>query len=257
MKFLYEFRTSDNVRHDGVVSAASRDAAFSLLKSQGIRPSRLSEAPGFANKLLGKGKRWLAIGTLSVLTLIMAVMLIRYRYDLESAPPISKDIADSLLSNTRRQLIGDGALIDYCIRNGWSNVFDGEGERFLASFAIPGVDAGQRNTTEEELCAALKRRVDVRPDDGIEVRQIKAMVEGMKEEARKFIAAGGSAVLYGQKIVERQEAEKRYFSFAKSELERAVGEGRSQVEIEVLWGKLNSQLRQMGIRSLPLPDERK
>ena len=47
-----------------------------------------------------------------------------------------------------------------------------EGERFLASFAIPGVPAGLRNTTEDEIRAALNRsmsesvgRVAPRPPD--------------------------------------------------------------------------------------------
>ena len=53
MKFFYEYRTRDNERRSGEVNAADREAAFALLKSQGIRPSRLNEAPGLANKLLG------------------------------------------------------------------------------------------------------------------------------------------------------------------------------------------------------------
>ena len=66
MKFVYEYRTSDNELHHGSIAAADRDAAFASLKARGVRPARLVEAPGVLNKLLGKGKRWIAIAVLSV-----------------------------------------------------------------------------------------------------------------------------------------------------------------------------------------------
>lgn len=77
MKFVYEYRTSDNIRHEATVSASNRDVAFAVLKERGIRPSRLEEAPGFFNRLLGKGKRWLAIVVLFVLLVITTLTLIR------------------------------------------------------------------------------------------------------------------------------------------------------------------------------------
>ena len=70
MKFLYEYRTSDNAKHSGTICAASRDAAYAAIKELGVRPSRVVEAPGFFNKLFGKGKRWLAIAALGVLVIV-------------------------------------------------------------------------------------------------------------------------------------------------------------------------------------------
>ena len=66
MKFVYEYRTSDNALHSGRIAALDRDAAFAALKARGIRPARLVEAPGLVNKVFGKGKRWIAIVALSV-----------------------------------------------------------------------------------------------------------------------------------------------------------------------------------------------
>ena len=71
MKFLYEYRTSDNAKHSGTICAASRDAAYAAIKELGVRPSRVVEAPGFFNKLFGKGKRWLAIGVLGASCLVL------------------------------------------------------------------------------------------------------------------------------------------------------------------------------------------
>ena len=57
MKFFYQYRTRDNISHDGEISASTLDDAYAALKAKGIRPGRVVEAPGFLNKLLGKGKR--------------------------------------------------------------------------------------------------------------------------------------------------------------------------------------------------------
>lgn len=78
MKFNYEYRTSDNKLHGGVVCAASREDAFTALKARGINPARVVEAPGFFNKLFGKGKRWIAIGVLAfALALALAALVLR------------------------------------------------------------------------------------------------------------------------------------------------------------------------------------
>ena len=248
MKFIYEYRTSDNVRHEGTVSAASRDAAFAALKAQGIRPGSVREAPGFFNKLFGKGKRWIAIAVLSALCGVLCVAFFGTRRTV-SAPLSDLD------SMTRRQVIGDTAIIEKGIRTGWADVFPEEGERFLASFAIPGVPAGQRNTSEREIEEALARKVGAMPDDGIEVRQIKSMVEGMKDELRRFIEKKGTVIEYGQRLVQRQEQELSYYNRAKAEVEQLHKSGASAQEVEALWERRNASLRRMGIKLVPLPEE--
>ena len=152
---------------------------------------------------------------------------------------------------TRRQVIGDTAVVDKGILTGWSEVFPEEGERFFASFAIPGVKAGQRNTTVEELNAALGRKVAASPDDGMEARQIKSMVEGMKAEARAYIAAGGTIVEYGKRLTERQDAEIAIYERAKADFEVAK-QTKSDDDLVAYWESLNDQLRNLGIKLLPL-----
>ena len=94
MKFNYEYRTSDNKLHGGVVRAASRDDAFAVLKARGIRPGRVTEASGVFNKLFGKGKRWIAIVALAVALVVAVIFLLRqppaqtflpFDYDADSA----------------------------------------------------------------------------------------------------------------------------------------------------------------------------
>ena len=247
MKFLYEYRTPDNEKHDGTICAADREAAYAALKKQGIKPSRFSEAPGFFNKLFGKGKRWIAIGVLTMLAAVLAVIVVR---DGGSAV----ELLDTLDSPTRRQVVGDAAIIDKGIREGWSSVFAEEGERFLASFAIPGVPAGQRSTTEDEIRAALSRKVAATADDSIEVRQIKAMVEGMKEELRQFLADGGTIRQYGRRLVQRQEEELGYYHRAKKAIDAAAKDKKNASSVSQLLDKHNEGLRRMGIRPVVLTE---
>ena len=248
MKFVYEYRTSDNVKHNGEVNAANKDAAFAILKKQGIRPSRFAEAPGLLNKLFGKGKRWMLIAFLGVLCILLFASARHYasRSALASDSPFD--------SRLRRQVIGDSAAIEIGIRTGWSGVFPEEGERFLASFAIPGVPAGQRTTSEAEISAALARRVDVEDGDSIEARQIKAMVEGMKDELRSFLSCGGSVAQYGRLLVRRQEDEIGYYNRAKNEVETAAKSGTKGSALVSLWESRNAKLRSMGIKLVPLPE---
>lgn len=247
MKFLYEYRTSDNAKHSGVIKAADREAAYALLKGRGIKPSRFSEAPGFFNKLFGKGKRWMVIGVLCALCIALCFILIHMRHETRGA-------LHEFDAPDRRQVIGDAEIIAQGIRTGWADAFEGEGERFLASFAIPGVPAAQRSTTEEEIAAALRRTVEVGPSDGIEARQIKAMVAGMKEELREFLAAGGTVQQYGKRLVRRQEEEISYYSRAKAAVDQAIKSGMGEGELNALVSKHNAALRKLGIKLVVLPD---
>ncbi len=250
MKFLYEYRTPDNIRHEAVIVAPNREAAFAALKSRGIRPGRLWEAPGIANMLIGKGKRWLAIG---LLTSIAAASLF-YASRTQEAVQEAKETFSGFDQRTRRQPIGDTAIIEKGIKTGWADVFPKDGERFLASFAVPGVPAGLRNTSEAEIRASLTRQITPSSNESIESRQIIAMVEGMKDELRQFLSDGGTIIEYGQRLVARQEQELIYYNRAKAEIEALKDSGASEREIINLWESRNASLRRMGVRPLSLPE---
>ena len=257
MKFLYEFRTSDNVRHSGVIAAPDREAAFAALKEKGIRPGSVIEAPGLFNKIFGKGKRWMAIGVLCGLCLVLCAVI----FTQDTGHPAQGTFFDATLdSPVRRQVIGDVAIIEKGISTGWADVFELEGERFLAGFAVPGTSVAVRSTTEAEIHKALSHDPSLLTphsslgSDGLEARQIRAMVEGMKDELRKFLANGGTVVQYGQRLVERQERELGYHNLAKRELEEAAKAGKPKAELDALWESRNAQLRKMGIKLIPMPE---
>ena len=247
MKFTYQYKTSDGARHTDVYVAQT--AVYDELRAKGIKAFGVEPTPGMLNWIAGiLGWRVAAIILLMIAAVVFAVAYFNKKVE-------SPAVEDSVfLAPTRRQIIGDSVVIEAGIKNGWSEVFPEEGERFLASFAIPGVQAGVKSTNVAELEKALKRKVEILQDDSMESKQIKSMVEGMKNELRRYIAQGGTIAKYGERLVERQEQELSYYRRIKEEIENAARSGIQDVEVEAKWKSGNAELRNMGIRLVPMPD---
>ena len=233
--------------------AKSREEVFAELRKQGIKAIKVIAADGSkANgEVRGVRKR---VVTALVAFVALAVGVVAYFSGTRTGGVSAPSEPSFATDQDRRQIIGDAAIIEKNIRNGWSDVFELEGERFLASFAIPGVKAGQRNTSEKEFQAALDHRCEVKPTDSLEVQQIKAMVEGMKNEARRYIAAGGSIVEYGKRLTERQDAEISVYSRVKADLDKARKTMKDE-EFMLYWEKRNDELRNLGIKTVGLGED--
>lgn len=255
MKFIYSYNTHQNEKREGlIIFAPNRDAAFSELNRQGIRPYKLYPAPGLWNKVLALGWRgFVIISLIAVLGISVAISLVQHK-ELERDGEVREFVSGAITSKVRRQLIGDQGVIEKGIRTGWSDVFAHDGERFLASFAIPGIPATVRTTNVAALEEALKRNVKISENDGIEARQIKSMVEGMKDELRRFIAAGGTIEQYGRRLVSRQDDEIAIYNRTSNEIEQAAKSNRGKSEIAELVDRRNEDLRRMGIKLIQMPE---
>lgn len=245
MKFTYQYRTGDNVLHNGTINAADRDAAFASLRSQGVKPSRLAEAPGLFNALFGKGKRWIAIGALGVLVVGLLVALQVTKREL-AAIASPEEIAE------RHQIYGDPATISEMTADGFAAVFDTDGERFLAGYAMPGAAAVApfRLKSPDDLKACLTNKIVFIDGEPREVSELKAIVNGIKEELQAYLADGeGTCASFIRRLDERQEEERLIFLRVQNELEADPD--------PALWEERNKALREMGIRTIPRPRERK
>ena len=80
------------------------------------------------------------------------------------------------------------------------------------------------------------------------------MVEGMKNEARRYLASGGTIVGYGKRLTERQDAEIAIYNRVKADIENAR---KSMTESAFMsyWEKRNDELRNLGIKTVGLSDE--
>ena len=246
------------------MDAESREAVFAALRQQGIKAIKVVAADGSkANgEIRGIRKRVLAASVVGAAVLAVIGTVAYFRTSrtaigsLGSTGTLGTVASQTFDATTRRQVIGDTAIIEKGIRTGWADVFELEGERFLASFAIPGVPAGQRSTSEEKLREALhcSPSPSTSGSDGLEARQIRAMVEGMKDEARRYLAAGGTIAGYGRRLVRRQEEEIAYYNRAKAEIENAQKSKMPEAQLNALWEKRNESLRQMGVKLVPMPE---
>ena len=254
MKYTYAYKTSDGVRHEDSMNAASREEVFAALRKRGIKAIKVVAADG--SKANGEihGVRKRVVAAL-VAFVAVGVGVIAYFSGTRSGSDLGGSAEISFQTDqARRQIIGDVAVVEKGILTGWSDVFPLEGDRFLASFAIPGVNAGIRNTSEAELLLALETKTEAKSSDSIEARQIKAMVEGMKNEARRYIAAGGTIVEYGKRLTERQDAEIAIYNRIKADVDQARST-MSKKDFISYWEKRNDELRSLGIRTVRLKKE--
>ena len=239
MKFIYHFRTRDNVLHSGIIRAADKESAFTELRAKGIRPSRIDDAPGFFNKLFGKGKRWIAIVLLAA-TIVALVTALSMKTDSDRV-----DVENGEYSQ-RHQIYGDPATIDEMMANGFSNVFSNDAERFLSAYAMPGASISQtvRLGSPNELSSCLTNKIVFLADDAREVRELKAIVNGIKEELREYLSDGvGTCATFVRRLEERQEEERLIYRRVRNELDENSD--------PALWEDRNRSLRDMGIRTIP------
>ena len=196
MRFVYEYRTSDNVRHTGTIRASSREAAYAALKAKGIRPGSVEDAPGFFNALFGKGKRWIAIAILAFVAIGLVVARVRNppqpRPDPRAAAPAPRHFVE----------LGDG--IDL------ATVFADSGERFLAYYALPGVRF-EVPDAPENLADCLKHTILIDPEDSEAAIELKRIVTGMKDDMRAYLSSDfGNVAAYVLRLEERQAMEAEY-----------------------------------------------
>lgn len=243
MKFTYQYRTSDNKSHTGVIKAATKEAAYAALKSRGIKPGRVEEAPGFFNKLFGKGRRWLAIGVLSAVATGAVIAFVRTSHEIKVVEQASLQAS---LCEERAQLFGDPVVIRECEEASWTNVFTEVFDVYLAQYAIPGRKVEPIVVAPLPSPEVATRLVEIGEKDLVEVAQMKRMVNGMKQELSEYLTDGGSLVSYMNRLNIRQRAERGVFETAQRQIQKAKD--------HAVWKEKNAELRAMGLPMVEAPD---
>lgn len=248
MKFVYTYHTRENKRETGCVVAPSKEAAFAALKERGVRPIRVDLAPGVFNRLLSIGKRGLAI-VLLALALAASVVWAFLGSGADDDSPLD-----------RRQFYGDRAQLMEIMRKGnpEGEVLADDLERFLAAYSQPGqivrIPEAALSNMLIQVDASLGRDVILRKGEPVTHREMKRIVQGMKIEMREFIRDGGTAQRYFKRLAERQAEEAAYYEKMRREFElaRKVKSGGALYDV---WQQKNAELRDMGLKSLPFPQE--
>ena len=101
--------------------------------------------------------------------------------------------------------------------------------------------------------AGLKERaeeidIQIAAEDSREVRELKQIVNGMREEMRGYLANGnGTPRSYWRRLNERTLSEMQIYERTRRELEK---ETRPEI-----WEQKNESLRILGLRTIPVPNE--
>lgn len=210
---------------------------------------RVEDAPGLLNKLFGKGKRWLAIASLALAAIISLCVALNAKREVKE---VVESFSDALnAAQDRHQIYGDPVLMDDLEKSDFSTVFADAGDRYLARFAIPGTEVRFENANWRQLMASalentLASDIVVCAEDPREIRELKQIVMGIRDEMRGYLSNGvGTYATFIKRLEERQLREIQIFNQAKADLDRL----KDSAEYE----RINASLRRMGLRTILEP----
>ena len=269
MKYTYAYKTSDGTRHEATMEAESREAVFAALRMRGIKAIKVVAADGSkANgEVRGVRKRIVALIALAAAIVVGVVAFI-----LGESNNQTIEQSNNALSSPRHQIYGDPAIVESFERGNFSSVFTNEADRMLAWFAQPGKLMCPRGTDPRRLAAAFARAYQAasgasstasRPshdasllsrehsaecsretvNDSREVRELKQIVNGMRDELREYLANGnGTPRSYWRRLLERTQQEMQIYARIRRELENEKN--------PAVWEEKNEALRRLGLRTI-------
>ena len=257
MKYTYFYKTGDGVRHAAEMDAESREAVFAALRANGIKAIKVVAADGSkANgEVRGVRKRvaaGIAVSAALFVGLLTYTATLRLRPAPSSLPPHAAP---------RHQIYGDPAVVGEFACGHFDAVLSNRTDRILAWFAQPGRVSCPKGVNPlqmpEEFADAASGLTDaagrlvlleIAADEPREVRELKQIVNGLRAELQLYLANGnGTPRSYWRRLVERTEKEMRIYERTRRELE-------NETSAET-WERKNAALRQLGLRSIPNPNE--
>ena len=242
MDFVYYYKTSDGIRHDAEISASNRDEVFAALRKRGIRPIKVvvRDDQNTRGRRVGTWMRRTVGVFLSLCIGGFATWVIMHM-QLGNGPAASHVEASSdavALPRPRGQISGFASLDLH-------SIFQHPSEIYLARYAQPGtcpsaVDVPQG--LEEDLIACIKTPIFLLPQDTDDVREVKRIVTGIKNDIALLMASGQGLKDILTWLEERQKMEATY---RERILSRSKRNPSSQIEV-------NRLLRTLGLEEQPL-----
>ena len=254
MKYTFAYKTSDGVRHEDSIEAASRDEVFEALRRQGIRPIKVVAADGSKANGEVRGLRKRAVFALVALAALVAGVVAYLSGERTGAATA----ANSSTSAPRHQIYGDPATVEGLERGDFAAHLPRVGDQMLAVFAQPGklmcakganprlldaaMDAAFAAYAKEELAAEHDIAIDAGEER--ELRELKQIINGMREEMREYLANGnGTPRSFWRRLNERTAQEMQIYERTRRELEKETS--------EEVWEQKNDALRRLGLRTIP------
>ena len=250
------------------MNAASREEVFAELRKRGIKAIKVVAADGSKANGEVRGVRKRAVAALVALAAVCAGVVTYF----SGTRTVAVVAANSAMSSPRHQIYGDPAIMEPIERGDFGGILSREGDKMLAIFAQPGKlmcargvnprrleGIGNREEEKEKNMAQVfeayaknelgaDKDIQITADDSREVRELKQIVNGMREEMREYLANGnGTPRSYWRRLNERTLSEMQIYERTRRELEK---EARPEI-----WEQKNESLRILGLRSIPTPSE--
>ena len=254
MKYTYAYKTPDGIRHEATMNAASRDEVFAELRRQGIKAIKVVAADGSKANGEVRGVRARVVVALVALAAIVAGVVAFFLG--ESNNRTTEQSNNSLLS-PRHQIYGDPAVMEGFERGDFSSALARPGDRLLAIFAQPGklmcakgvdprrLDPAAEKALSDYVKAELgaDRDLGMGADDSREVRELKQIVNGLREELRGYLSNGnGTPRSFWRRLNERTREEMQIYERTRIELEKEKS--------QEVWDEKNAALRRLGLRTI-------
>ena len=254
MKYTYAYKTSDGTRHEAAMDAESREAVFAALREQGIRAIKVVSADGSKANGEVRGVRKRVVAAVAVGAAILAG-IVAFIIGESSSQTIGR--SNSSLSAPRHQIYGDPVIIERFERGDFGDALTNRADQMLAWFAQPGRLMCPRGTDPRRMAAAFaeaspssrEHSAECSRDmasDSREVRELREIVNGMREELREYLANGnGTPRSYWRRLLERTQQEMQICERTRRELENETN--------PAVWEEKNEALRRLGLRPIPNP----
>ena len=237
--------SSDGLRHEGEVESPDKDAAYAELRKRGIRAIRVVEriAPVVQGGFGGLRKRdWLVIAVVGVVAAATIAIVVAMRGTAGAPPQPGRDAISSqtvqIAMPRPRHFVKLGGETTP------GGVFAHPHEAYLARFALPGAPVEHMEMSEalqQDFYDTIGDAIVIGAGDSDEVAELKRIVAGMKEDARKYLSIPDGVVKLGVWLEERQSMERSY----RSQFVRRVERG------EMDRNTANEIFRAMGLEELP------
>ena len=258
MKYTYAYKTSDGVRHEDSMSASSREEVFTVLRGKGIKAIKVTAADGSKANGEMRGLRKRAVAALVALV-ALGVGVVAYFGGTRTGAGLA---ANPAAVSPRHQIYGDPATMEELERGDFAAHLPRVGDQMLAVFAQPGklmcakgsnprlleaaMEAAFAAYAKDELAA--EHDIAINAGEERELRELKQIINGMREEMRQYLANGnGTPRSFWRRLNERTAQEIQIYERTRRELEKETS--------EEVWEQKNDALRRLGLRTIPNPNE--
>ena len=237
------------------MEAKCREDVFSALRKQGVKAIKVVAADGSkANGEVRGVRKRMVFAAVVLAALVTGIVVFAV---LSRAQP-----RGAASHSPRHQIYGDPVVMERFERGDFDRILPREGDRMLAWFAEPGKlmcpkgVVPQRPTPRQMACFGIYAEKELSADRDLtldaneprETRELKQIVNGMREELRAYLANGnGTPRSFWRRLIERISEEMRIYERVRRELENEKS--------DAVWSQKNDALRRLGLRTIPNPKE--